>query len=145
VSTSPQRPLIGRERLGSPIISIRPPGAYLRHRVAAERAFAARQRSLWHYRILGAVVAGVLYMLIGRDVLSLVTAKKDVTVMEVEYEADRFMNDLQKIASAASVDSGENMSPIAFTSGAALAEYANRTSGDSEINPMPIETCARTP
>ncbi len=86
-----------RASLGSPIIPINSPGAYLRHRMAAEKAYAARRRLLWWHRALIALIICVFYLAIGRDLIALASAKKDTAKMEIEHDAQQLRQDLKRI------------------------------------------------
>jgi len=120
-----------------------PSGRYLRHRVAAERARAARLRATWCFRVSAALLLCLFYLVIGRDLVAVARAKKDTAEMEIRHEAHRFSKDLESLAGAAGLASAEDPSPPALTSSAALAENGNPTDVEAMLTGQPIETCSR--
>ena len=109
--------------LGSPIIPINSPGAYLRHRVAAERASAARRRLLWWYRAFVALIICVFYLVIGRDLIALASAKKDTAKMEIEHDAQQLRQDLKRITGT--VEQVGNAPVISPESASATTQFEN--------------------
>jgi hypothetical protein len=143
VTASPTPPFGGRAQLGAPIVPMNPSGRYLRHRVAAERAYRARRRAAWRNRMIVCLGLCLFYFAIGRDLVALVTAKKSAAQMEVQHEVRQFGDDLRNLAAGAKAPSSDRMSPVALTSGAALAEAASRESPDGALAPLldrPVET-----
>jgi len=140
-------PYNGRAQLGAPIVPMNPSGRYLRHRVAAERAYRARRRAAWRNRAIAWLGLGLFYFAIGRDLVALVTAKKSAAEMEVQHEVRQFGDDLRNLAGAAKVQSNDQMNPLAFTSGAALAEAASEGSPEADrlLANRPIDTFSRAP
>jgi len=147
VSASPTPPFGGRAQLGAPIVSMNPSGRYLRHRVAAERAYRARRRATWWKRGIVCLGLCLFYFAIGRDLLALVTTRKSSAQMEVQHEVQQFGDDLRNIAGGAKLSSNDRMPPVALTSGAAVVEAASREAPDGAALPsldQPVETYSRT-
>lgn len=121
-----ERPAGRRVHLGAPIVPINPPASYLRHRAAVARASRARRRAMWLHRLLFAVASGLLYFAIGRDLISLASAKKDVTATAIRRDVQTLSNDLERMTDAGQLRAAlDNGSPVAFTSAAALAGKEN--------------------
>jgi hypothetical protein len=119
---SPVRPAGRRVHLGAPVIPINPSATYLRHRVAVERAARARRRAMRWRRLLLALMCGLLYFAIGRDLIALARAKKDTVTMEIRRDVQTLSNDVERITGASQVQAAHEItSPVAFTSAAALA------------------------
>jgi hypothetical protein len=143
VTASPKRVSGRRAQLGAPVVPINSSGRYLRHRVAADEAYHSRRRALWWHRAALAVIAGLFYLAIGRDLLALARAKKDSAVMEIRYDTHQVVGDLQRIAGAANLASNENMSPLAFTSAQAMAAKGDPGEVQALLSSQPIETQSR--
>ena len=104
------------------MIPINPSATYLRHRVAVERAARARRRAMRWRRLLLALMCGLLYFAIGRDLIALARAKKDTVTMEIRRDVQTLSNDVERITGASQVQAAHEItSPVAFTSAAALA------------------------
>ncbi len=73
---------------------------YLRHRAVADEAFRLRQRVLRRNRIIIGIVLIMFYFMIGRDLLAVARAKKDVAVTEVRKDTHQISKDLSKISEA---------------------------------------------
>jgi len=99
-----------------------PSGRYLRHRVAAERAHAARRRAIWWSRGAAAALLCLFYLTIGRDLVAVARAKTGTAKMEIRSEVHQLTTDLDSVAGAASRATGEDGVPPALTSAAGLAE-----------------------
>lgn len=104
------------------MIPINPSATYLRHRVVVERAARARRRAMRWRRLLLALMCGLLYFAIGRDLIALARAKKDTVTMEIRRDVQTLSNDVERITGASQVQAAHEItSPVAFTSAAALA------------------------
>ena len=104
------------------MIPINPSATYLRHRVAVERAARARRRAMRWRRLLLALMCGLLYFALGRDLIALARAKKDTVTMEIRRDVQTLSNDVERITGASQVQAAHEItSPVAFTSAAALA------------------------
>ena len=133
-----------RGRLGSPIIPINATPAYLRHRASAERRLHAQRLAKWRCRLLVLVACALLYFAIGREVIDLTRARKDAMTMEVRASLHQVSNDVERIASTSHVGSASDMiSPIAFTSAAALASNGDPDDVDAWLSGEPVETSSR--
>ncbi len=88
--------------------------------MAAEKAFLARRRLIWWYRAVVALVICVFYLVIGRDLLALASAKKDNAKMEIEHEAFQLRQDLKKITGT--IDQAGSASAITPETTAAAAQ-----------------------
>ncbi|MCJ7752416.1 MAG: hypothetical protein MUQ65_15220 [Armatimonadetes bacterium] len=122
MTASPKPPQGGRVHLGAPIVPMNRSGRYLRHRVAAERAYAARRRAIWWYRGAAAVLLCLFYLTIGRDLVALARAKTGTAKMEIRSEVHQLTTDLDGVAGAASPATREDGVPLALTSAAGLAD-----------------------
>lgn len=132
-----------RPQLGSPKVSINPTPAYLRHRVAADRAQRARRRSVWFCRIGIAAAACLLYVAIGRDLVALVGAKSRAVGMEVARETQRVEHDIEQISEIAARTSAHDLtSPVQFTSAAGLAAE-QEAEVDAWLSGQPVEPTSR--
>jgi hypothetical protein len=123
-----------------------PSGRYLRHRVAAERAFRARRRATWWKRGIVGLGLCLFYFAIGRDLLALVTAKKSSVQMEMQHEVQQFGDDLRNIAGGMKAPASDRMSPVALTSAAAVEDAVSREAPDGAVLPsldQPIERSSR--
>lgn len=144
MSASPVRPPGGRPPLGSPVIPINPSASYLRHRAATERTRRARRRAICWRRLLLALVCVGGYFAIGRDLMALALAKKDVMAMEVRHEVQTLNADLDRIAEASRLlSASEVASPLAFTSAAALADKGDPDEIDAWLCDEPVEIHSR--
>ncbi len=138
------RPRAGRPRLGSPVVPINPTAAYLRHRAAVARAHRARQRALWRCRLLALAACTLFYLGIGRDIIQVARAKKDALVMEARADVHQATSDVERIVqSSRSQDAGEIISPVAFTSAAALASREDPSDVDAWLSEDPVEVRSR--
>jgi len=73
-------------------------------------------------RLLLALMCGLLYFAIGRDLIALARAKKDTVTMEIRRDVQTLSNDVERITGASQVQAAHEItSPVAFTSAAALA------------------------
>jgi hypothetical protein len=119
--------------------------AYLRHRAWAERAHRARRRALWRFRSLVLLACGLLYLGIGPDVVQLARARKDAAAMEMRADLHRLSTDVERISATARLSSAsETVSPIAFTSAAALAANGDPDDVDAWLSGEPVETFSRS-
>ena len=119
---SPKPPQGGRVHLGAPIVPMNLPGRYIRHRVAAERACAARRRAIRWFRGAAAVLFCLFYLAIGRDLIAVARAKTGTAKMEIRSEVHQLTNDVDSVAGAAGLATGQDESLPALTSAAGLAE-----------------------
>ena len=87
-----------RAPLGSPIIPINPPAAYLRHRVAAARAHRSRRRASRLHRLLSLLLFVGLYLAIGREVVQLTRAKASLFSTQTRAELHGLSKDVEKLA-----------------------------------------------
>ena len=133
-----------RRQLGSPVVSVNPSGAYLRHRAAAQSAYRARQRTRWWQRGAACALLVVLYFAIGRDLIAMGRATKDTALMEVRYEVHTVAKDVERMTQCAQATSAsEYTSPIAFTAAAALAQRGDPADVDAWLSEEPLETLSR--
>lgn len=138
MTASPRgRPVGRRPQLGSPIIPINCTGAYLRHRVAAERAYLARRRIMWWHRAVIALVLCVFYLVIGRDLIALAAAKKETAKMEIEHDARQLREDLKRIPGTV-----ENAGNAAPAMPAALSESGGAAAQLDALAPQPLGNCS---
>lgn len=94
--------------------------------------------------MLGALACTLLYFAIGREMIQLVRAKTGVTAMEVRADLHRVTKDVERIAQASrSRTAGESISPIAFTSAAALAKSGDPSDVDAWLADEPVEIRSR--
>ncbi len=141
---SPVRPPGRRVHLGAPVIPINPSATYLRHRVAVERASRARRRAIRWRRLLLALVCGLLYFAIGRDLIALGRAKKDAMAMEVRRDVHTFSKDVERITGVSRTTAAHEItSPVAFTSAAALADKHDPDDLDAWFCEDPVEFQSR--
>jgi len=125
-------------------VPINPPAAYLRHRAAVARADRARRRAMWRRRLLLAVVCGLLYFAIGRDLIALGRAKKDTMVMEVRHDAHGLAKDVERIVEVGRLQTAsESTSPLAFMSAAALVSRGSPGDVDAWLCEEPVEFRSR--
>ena len=122
MTASPKPPQGGRVHLGAPIVPMNPSGRYLRHRVAAERAHAARRRAIWWSRGAAVVLLCLFYLAIGRDLIAAARAKTGTAKMEIRSEVHQLTTDLENVAAGASLPTAGDESPMELTSAAGLAE-----------------------
>jgi len=99
-----------------------PSGRYLRHRVAAERAHAARRRAIWWSRGAAAALLCLFYLTIGRDLVAVARAKTGTAKMEIRSEVHQLTTDLGNVAGGAGLATVDDESVAALTSAAALSE-----------------------
>jgi len=144
VSVRSNRVGVGRARLGAPVVSINPSGAYLRHRAAVERSQRAGRRARWRCRLLVVVACALMYVGIGREAVQLARAKKDAMAMEARANLHQVDKDVERIAQASRLHgAGESISPVAFTSAAALARSADPSDVDAWLSEEPAEADSR--
>jgi hypothetical protein len=137
---SPVRPGRRRVHLGAPVIPINPSATYLRHRVAVERAARGRRRTIRWRRLLLALMCGLLYFAIGRDLIALARAKKDTVTMEIRHDVQTLSNDVERITGTSQVQAAHEItSPVAFTSAAALASKENPEDIDAWLCGEPVD------
>ena len=142
--TSSQQVSRRRRQLGSPVVPVNPSRAYLRHRAAAQQAHRAQRRARWWYRGAALVLLLALYFAIGRDLIALGRATKNVAAMEVRYEVHALAKDVEGVAQCAQLTSASDYtSPIAFTSAAALLERGDPEDIDAWLSDEPIDTLSR--
>ena len=115
MTASPNRVPTRRAQLGSPVVSVTGPARYLRHRAAADAAYRARQRAQRRNRLIIAVVVGLFYFLIGRDLFALAKAKKDSASMQVRSDTHQLADDVTRIARAGRLASDQNIPGLAST------------------------------
>jgi hypothetical protein len=99
-----------------------PSGRYLRHRVTAERAHAARRRAIWWSRGAAAVLLCLFYLTIGRDLVAVARAKTGSAEMEIRSEVHQLTTDIETVAGGAGLATADDRSVPALTSAAALPE-----------------------
>jgi putative intracellular protease/amidase len=127
------------------VIPINPSATYLRHRVAVESAARARRRAIRWRRLLLALMCGLLYFAIGRDLIALARAKKDTVAMEIRHDVQTLSNDVQRMAGASQVQAAHEItSPVVFTSAAALANKESPDDIDAWLcgDPVTVESRA---
>ena len=122
MTASPKPPQGGRVHLGAPIVPMNPSGRYLRHRVAAERAHAARRRAIWWSRGAAAALLCLFYLTIGRDLVAVARAKTGSAEMEIRSEVHQLTTDIETVAGGAGLATADDRSVPALTSAAALPE-----------------------
>lgn len=133
-----------RVHLGSPALPIVASGAYLRHRAAARRAQRAQRRYRRIRGVLLVVTAAALYCIIGSDLLQLARAKRSVMSTELRKDAQTLTKDLENLRQAGPLQGDwENMSPLALTSAAALADKSDLAEIDALLSDQPVETISR--
>lgn len=121
------------------MIPINPSATYLRHRVAVERASRARRRTIRWRRLLLALICGVLYFAIGRDLVSLARSRTDTLAMEIRRDVQTLSDDVGQITGASQVQAAHEItSPVAFTSAAALASKDNPEDIDAWLSGDPV-------
>jgi hypothetical protein len=87
------------------------------------------------------VACGLLYLGIGREVIQLTRARKDAAAMEMRTDLHQLNTDIERIGAAARLSSAsEIVSPIAFTSAAALAANGDSDDVDAWLSGEPVET-----
>lgn len=109
MAASPKRVSARRAQLGAPVLPVSSPGRYLRHRVAADRAYHLRRRLLWWHRAALLVIASLFYLVIGRDLIALARAKKDSAAMEIRHDTHQIATDLSRIAASARLASDQSI------------------------------------
>lgn len=109
MAASPKCVSARRAQLGAPVLPVNAPGRYLRHRVAADRAYHLRRRLLWWRRAALLVIASLFYLVIGRDLIALARAKKDSAAMEISHDTHRLATDLSRIAVSARLASDQQI------------------------------------
>ncbi len=87
----------------------------------------------------------IVYFAIGRDLIAVAGAKKDAAEMEIRREVHQVTKDLENLAGVTNVIAAEDVSPVTFTSAAALAGQGDSTDVEAMLNGRPIETCSRAP
>ncbi len=133
-----------RVYLGSPALPIVASGSYLRHRAAARRAQREQRRYRWIRRALLGVTAAALYGIIGGDLLHLARAKRSVMSTEIRKDAQTLTKDLENLSQTSPLQGDwENMSPLAFTSAAALVDKNDPAQLDALLSSQPVETISR--
>jgi hypothetical protein len=99
---------------------------------------------MWRRRLLLAVVCGLLYFAIGRDLIALGRAKKDTMVMEVRHDAHGLAKDVERLVEAGRLQTAsESTSPLAFMSAAALAGREDPADVDAWLCDEPVEFRSR--
>ena len=90
-------------------------------------------------RLLLALMCGLLYFAIGRDLIALARAKKDTVTMEIRHDVQTLSNDVERITGASQVQAAHEItSPVAFTSAAALASKENPEDIDAWLCGDPV-------
>lgn len=120
------------------------PAYYLLHRVAADEAYRRRQRLRLRNRIIVVCLAGLFYLVIGRNLISLSRAKADSTSMEVQHDPHQFTAELRKLIGP--VTNPKEQTP-SLTVPSALSTTANanvnRTEGNFSLSPQPVAMTSR--
>jgi cell division septal protein FtsQ len=117
-----------RPRLGSPVISVNPPAAYLRHRVSAARAQRQRHRALQLRRLLFLVLLGLLYFAIGYELTQLTRAKARLAETQVRGDLHTLTADVRKL-----IQAHRAQDDLA----AALSQRQPEASADMDSKPSP--------
>lgn len=129
--------------LGAPVVAVNSSGAYLRHRVAAARAQKRRRRAMWRLRLFLVTGLALLYFAIGRDLLMLGRAQVNEASMSVRKDVHGLTRDLKRLIGNNRMSDSTPVSPVAFTSAAALANAADPDSLDDFLSEQPVETYSR--
>jgi hypothetical protein len=132
-----------RVHLGAPVIAVNPSGVYLRHRVAAARAQRARRRAMWRIRLLLVAGLALLYFAIGRDLLMLGRARLNEASMSVRKDVHGITHDLKRLIRTSRLSDSTPVSPVAFTSAAALVNAADPDGLDDFLSDQPVEAYSR--
>lgn len=101
---SQPRPQALNGRLGSPTLQINAPPAYLRHRVAAERAYRERRRRQRLRRILLLCIAVILYFAIGREFMGFLRSQGDLTSARVRGGLHTAASDVDQLKETLNVE-----------------------------------------
>jgi len=80
-------PLYDRAPTRLPLMSINAPGAYLRHRAAADRSHRAARRRMWRRRVILLALAVILYFVVGRDLAQLALASYRARQTELRQDS----------------------------------------------------------
>lgn len=129
--------------LGAPVVAVNSSGAYLRHRVAAARAQRRRRRAAWRLRLFLVTGLALLYFAIGRDLLMLGRARLDEASMSIRKDVHGLTHDLKRLIGANRLSDTTPVSPVGFTSAAALANAADPDSLDDFLSDQPVEVHSR--
>jgi len=95
---SQPRPQVLSGRLGSPTLPVNSSGAYLRHRIAAERAYRERKRRQRLRRVLLLCIAVILYFAIGREFVRLFRSQGDLTAARMRGDLHTAGTDVDRLA-----------------------------------------------
>jgi len=80
-------PLYDRAPTRLPLMSINAPGAYLRHRAAADRAHREARRRRWRRHLIVLALATILYFIVGRDLVQLALASYRAKQTELHQDS----------------------------------------------------------
>ena len=101
---SQPRPQALNGRLGSPTLPINASRAYLRHRVAAQRAYRERRRRQRIRRIVLLCIAVILYFSIGREFMRFLRSQGDLTTARMRGDVTAATVDLDQLKETLDVD-----------------------------------------
>jgi len=101
---SQPRPQALNGRLGSPTLAINASPAYLRHRVAAERAYRERRRRQRLRRIVLLCVAVILYFTIGREFMRFLRSQGDLASARVRGGLHTATSDVDQLKKTLNVE-----------------------------------------
>ncbi len=130
MAASPIRVCIRRAQPDSPVVHNSVPSSYLRHRVIAEEVYQARRRALRWQRAALAIIAGLFYLVIGRDLFALARGGKDNAAMEVRKGTQDLAASLSPASAAGKVTQGQKATAISIDSVSAVERLLAKQ-GDS--------------